>query len=110
MEAGVSPTAKKEKEGRNCGRDSSSSTRWKLPWNGDRKLKVTEERRVKTTNTLLREPTNAKHSFAQNPSETLIAYNKGNIWPVACLCMISKLRMVFYILQCCKEKYAIKTM
>lgn len=56
MEAGVSPTAKKEKEGRNCGRDSSSSTRWKLPWNGDRKLKVTEERRVKTTNTLLREP------------------------------------------------------
>ena len=35
---------------------------------------------------------------------------EGNIWPVACLCMISKLRMVFYILQCCKEKYAIKTM
>lgn len=42
MEARVSSAAKTEK-GRNCGRDlPRSSARWTLPWNGDRKLKVTE--------------------------------------------------------------------
>lgn len=54
---------------------------------------------------------NAESSLAQNPSEALIAYNKGNIWPVACFCMTRELRMVFYILQGCRaEKNTIKTM